>query len=151
MKYVQWGMVHSHVSYIYNECYIIIYNLRIYACRCVYVPLTVYFWDTHEDILVAVFFARDFFFFFPDRYLPRPSIRISTDVPGSIQRTRICFQKHSADRNGLPVISFSYEDQSNKQFVMRRLSSHRSCQETRGKVHIRWVESSIRRKLMSEG
>ena len=33
-------------------------------------------------------------------------------------------QKHSADRNGLPVISFSYEDQSNKQFVMRRLSSH---------------------------
>ena len=39
-------------------------------------------------------------------------------------------QKHSADRNGLPVISFSYEDQSNKQFVMRRLSSHEWCQET---------------------
>ena len=48
----------------YNESYIIIYNLRIYPCRCAYVPLTVYFWDTHEDILVAVFFARDFFFFF---------------------------------------------------------------------------------------
>ena len=71
------------------------------------------------------------FFFFPDRYLPRPSIGISTNVSGSIQRTRISFHKHSADVNGLPVISFSYEDQSNKQFVMRRLSSHEWCQQNK--------------------
>ena len=27
----------------YNESYIIIYNIRIYPCRCVYVLLAVYF------------------------------------------------------------------------------------------------------------
>ena len=51
MKYVQWGIWFIRM---YNEGYIITYNLRIYPCRCVYVPLAVYFWDTQEDILVAV-------------------------------------------------------------------------------------------------
>ena len=38
----------------YNEGCIIIYNVHIYPCRCVYVPLAVYFSDTPEDIIVTV-------------------------------------------------------------------------------------------------
>ena len=63
MKYAQWGVVHSHVQWeLYNHPPPI-YNLRIYACRCVYVPLTVYFWHTPEDIIVAVSSLATFFFF----------------------------------------------------------------------------------------
>ena len=61
MEYVQWGIWFIRT---YNEGYIVMYNIRIYPCRCVYVPLTVYFWDTHEDILVAYSSLATFFFFF---------------------------------------------------------------------------------------
>ena len=73
----------------YNEGYIIIYNLRIYPCRRVYVPLTVYFLHTHEDILVAVFFAGGFLFFF---FLTASTSAVNTIKHGNIYGFVVCSQ-----------------------------------------------------------